>query len=124
MKRCRELPTGAPDAARALFVKPLHRFSASLVRTTTAQQLWGLAGPELCVMRGFCVMGRKSGTRPNVAKRKVLEQLARAPFSTAQRSTYSKNRLAIRSRGGRFWRRGADCRRCPANRDYLRRETD
>jgi ATP-binding cassette subfamily B protein len=27
-----------------LFVKPLHRFSASLVRTATAQQLWGLAG--------------------------------------------------------------------------------
>jgi len=68
------------DGVSAFFVKPLQRFSASLVGATAAQLLTLLnevSEPEAPVARTSCVMGVVR-TRPNVAKRKVLEQLARA----------------------------------------------
>src|SRR5579864_4662531 len=117
----------ALTGANVFFVKPLRRFSASLVRTTAAA--------ILTVARHFkrardiptCAVLACWGqirTRPNGAKREVLEQLARAPFGATQRAADPEDRLAIRAGSGRVWNHSAHRCRTVAHCDWLHPQAD
>src|SRR6185312_1792780 len=92
-----------PAKASEGWIKPLRRFSASLVQTY-AQHV------------------DRARTRPNVRKIKLLEQLAGAPLGPPQRASGFKNSLAVGAGRGHVRRRGAHCGRAASDWTDLRRE--